>query len=220
MAVRSVAVPTPISLPSLDALLQLAFQLAFYRIKYQHPQVYENIPLCHFYKGRTETLRASSKYSRRFVSEFYSTGQNIVVSPSKAEYLVSILKAAMRYHKIQHKEASSGLGFDRHLFSLLRMRDEALPLEAHPFFDIEHNAFSKSSKWDIYASGLTGDHNIGFSVGPVEGTGFGVGYTLSPSNFSITVTSFSSNPHQMANGIEHAFLELFRLNEMTAKGKG
>jgi len=94
-----------------DSLMQLALQLAFYRIHKEVPKTYETAMTRFFKLGRTETIRTVSKHSVKFTNAMENE------EFSKQEKL-NLLKKAMRSHNDYKLDAMNGNGCDRSLFAL------------------------------------------------------------------------------------------------------
>jgi carnitine O-acetyltransferase len=92
-----------------DAVVQMALQLAFYRIHGTPPPTYETGSTRRFIKGRTETIRSCSVDSFNFIRSFNNS--------TPLESYKALLKAC-KAHVSYTLDAISGNGIDRHLLGL------------------------------------------------------------------------------------------------------
>nr|CAD7577266.1 unnamed protein product [Timema californicum] len=94
-----------------DSFIQMALQLAFYRLHKTPGAHYESAGLRKFIHGRTETIRSCSQESVDFAMKMLSgTATN--------EEKYRALLAAINYHKNYAIECVNGHGVDRHLLGL------------------------------------------------------------------------------------------------------
>ncbi|EPQ04002.1 Carnitine O-palmitoyltransferase 2, mitochondrial [Myotis brandtii] len=97
-----------------DLVAQLAFQMAFLRQYGQTVATYESCSTAAFKRGRTETIRPASIFTKKCSEAF-------VRKPSKhseGELRQMLLAECSRCHGQLIKEAAMGQGFDQHLFAL------------------------------------------------------------------------------------------------------
>ncbi|KAJ1345578.1 hypothetical protein KIN20_000142 [Parelaphostrongylus tenuis] len=84
-----------------DSFIQMAFQLAFYRIHSTLPPTYETATLRKFSEGRTENIRSPNILAENFVKKFTSSHVPIVE-------IYDALKAAADSHKNYTLECMNG----------------------------------------------------------------------------------------------------------------
>ncbi|KAI6042881.1 acyltransferase ChoActase/COT/CPT [Pisolithus marmoratus] len=116
-----------------DAFVQLAMQLAYYRIHGRTAPVYETALTRSFHHGRTETIRSLTRESFAFVlacgSGMDQTWEGNPVakregrdtdeaSPASPSSLRALLISALRAHAQLTRAAIAGRGIDRHLRGL------------------------------------------------------------------------------------------------------
>ena len=94
-----------------DSFIQMALQLAYYKIHKKTVLTYETATTRGFYKGRTETIRSQSLFSKRFCEAMEKSGENPVI---KKEFLLK----AIKYHNDAKISAMTGEGIDRHILGL------------------------------------------------------------------------------------------------------
>lgn len=111
-----------------DASLQLAFQLAYERVHGTSGgggtgvSVYESASTKPFLGGRTEAIRSCTTQSRAFVLAMIMNDG--LQTHETRLHLYELLREAASRHSQLGKEASAGLGVDRHLFALSRLAEE------------------------------------------------------------------------------------------------
>eukprot|EP00667_Euglena_gracilis_P001927 EG_transcript_1929 len=94
-----------------DAFVQMAIQLAYYRLEKRFVPTYEPAMMRLWRNGRTETIRSCSKFSCAWVRAM----EDPTVPQEERQVL---LRAATGDHQHRTKEAMAGLAIDRHLFAL------------------------------------------------------------------------------------------------------
>ncbi|ODV87399.1 hypothetical protein CANARDRAFT_5937 [[Candida] arabinofermentans NRRL YB-2248] len=94
-----------------DAYVQMCFQLAYYALYGKIESTYEPAMTKMFLHGRTEAIRTVSLQSNEFVTKFLDENLD-------AKEKIQILKDACKQHSLITREASQGLGQDRHLYAL------------------------------------------------------------------------------------------------------
>ena len=103
----------PFSMPCYT-FVQMAIQLAAFRLFRQQVACYEAALTRNFLHGRTETVRPVSYESQAFLAAMGKKAFNDDV-PRKEK--LSSLRLAAEAHAAYQNKASKGLGVDRHLFS-------------------------------------------------------------------------------------------------------
>lgn len=163
-----------------DAYVQMAMQLATYRLFHQQVATYEATQVRRFLHGRTETTRSVSSESNAFVRRMGLQPNNNDSTESRLEKL-SLLQQAVAKHAAFTHDASEGMGVDRHFLGLSTMSKagEKLPsLFSHPLY-------LRSKRWRISTSTLP--YAPGF--GPVVDDGVGIGYGISRDSCLFTCTA-------------------------------
>lgn len=134
-----------------DAYVQMAMQLATYRLFGEQAGTYEATQVRPFLHGRTETTRTVSTQSAAFVHEMgLSPKMNETDSESRKEKL-RLLQDAVNAHVKYIGLAAKAQGVDRHLMglSMLVKDGETAPdLYSDPLF-------ARSKRWRVSTSNLT-----------------------------------------------------------------
>ncbi|RUP44358.1 acyltransferase ChoActase/COT/CPT [Jimgerdemannia flammicorona] len=164
-----------------DAYMQMALQLAFYKLHHTATPTYETASTRAYLHGRTETTRTLSVESKRFVEHWESTAS----VPQK----YALLKAAADAHVKYMTAASKGFGCDRHLLGLRLLaatlpadpRNPENPARLPPHSLFTDPAYARSQNWRLSTSGLhDGRRLMGTGFGAVVPDGYGVNYMAAP----------------------------------------
>lgn len=147
-----------------DAFVQIAMQLAGYRLFGETVGTYEATQTRRFLHGRTETTRTVSPASHAFVQAMQGSSADMNTKRK-------LLQEATDSHSSYTRNALAGHGVDRHFFglSMLLEADENTPdLFKDPLY-------LKSKRWRMSTSTVP-RARTGFS--PVEPDGIGIGYDV------------------------------------------
>ncbi|KAF8280743.1 putative carnitine O-palmitoyltransferase II [Trypanosoma cruzi] len=149
-----------------DPFLQLAMQLAWWRLYKSTVSTYESASTAAYLHGRTECIRSATIESQAFT---------ILMDNPRAttnEKFEALLKAAKKHLQIS-KNAKMGEGLDRHLFALqnvaLRRNPNSIP---DLFLDSSYKTLGSNM---MSTSTLRSDALVGGGFGPVS-PGYGIGY--------------------------------------------
>ncbi|XP_029474182.1 carnitine O-palmitoyltransferase 2, mitochondrial [Rhinatrema bivittatum] len=189
-----------------DAVVQLAFQVAFFRQYNQTVATYESCSTAAFKHGRTETIRPASVHTKKCAEAF-------VKEPAKhsAAEFREMINECSKYHSQLTKEAAMGKGFDRHLFALRYLAaSQALPVpdlfQDEAYRLINHNILSTStlSSPAVQFGGFA----------PVVPDGFGVAYGVHDDWVGCNVSSYPSrNVQEFLQCVHHALEDIFQVLE-------
>uniref|UniRef100_A0A182QK97 Choline/carnitine acyltransferase domain-containing protein n=1 Tax=Anopheles farauti TaxID=69004 RepID=A0A182QK97_9DIPT len=179
-----------------DSVMQLGFQLAYYKQHGSFVATYESCSTAAFRHGRTETMRPCTLATRAFCEAIER--RNAPKSPSE---LREMMNQCSTVHGQLTKDAAMGQGFDRHLFGLRHTAQQnGLPLPAlyqdPAYAAINYNVLSTST--------LSSPALLAGGFGPVVKDGYGIGYNIQDGYLGSVVTSYK--PHR--NGSE--FVECLR----------
>ena len=144
-----------------DSFIQIAIQLAQYKVFHRVFNAYESVMTKQFLGGRTETMRPVTRESFAFVKNPTFEG----------------LRTASVKHVERINECKNGQGIARHLFALKKVYEKLFPLKPLPelfsspgYHEITTNHFSTST------SSSFGMHYAGY--GPLIKDGFAVRYLV------------------------------------------
>ena len=167
-----------------DAYIQMAMQLAAYRM-FQEPQAtYESTQVRPFLHGRTDTIRTVSPASLAFCQAMSDNDGN---SKSETEenlrsHRYQLLQEACDSHVKYIRNAIKAEGVDRHFFGLSMLVQEG---EEPPDL-FSHPLYKKSKHFRLSTSSLP---NMAVGFGPVVGDGLGIGYEAKPTSCIFHVTA-------------------------------
>ncbi|XP_043923448.1 peroxisomal carnitine O-octanoyltransferase isoform X1 [Protopterus annectens] len=169
-----------------DTFVQLALQLAFFRLHGRPGCCYETATTRRFYHGRTETMRPCTVE----VVEFCMAMLDPAVDFGRRRRLM--LSAFEKHNKLMN-ECQNGKGFDRHLLGLFLIAKEAgLPvpeLYTDP-------AYTKSGGGGnfILSTSLVGYTAVHGGVVPMVPHGYGFFYRIRDDRIVVTCTAWKSCP--------------------------
>ncbi|KAL6064077.1 carnitine O-acetyltransferase yat1 [Balamuthia mandrillaris] len=191
-----------------DAFVQMAYQLACFKLRGVAESTYESAMTKRFFHGRTETLRSVTSQSADFTRCFTSS------SASDAEKVES-LRRATKAHVQRMNEAKNGMGVDRHwlgLKSLAAHKLQRLPGYFMPemFLDPSYGKLATS----VLSTSNCGEPCLTlFGFGPVTQKGLGIGYMLHSEELIFCVSSFEGDAPKFAALLEESLLEMAALLE-------
>jgi carnitine O-acetyltransferase len=191
-----------------DFFVQLAIQLAHYKMHKRVPAVYETAHSRLFYHGRTETIRSLTTDSLAFCK--------IMESDASASAKWDALTKAINTHKGVLKKSMTGQGIDRHLMGLLIVSEmSGITPKPSLFTD---KAFDLSKKFLISTSNISG----GTGASPIWGgfsamynEGYGVCYAFQPDRINFSISSYhvckETDSNQFKRHLETALLDMVEL---------
>eukprot|EP00753_Platysulcus_tardus_P015050 PLAT4745.2.p1 GENE.PLAT4745.2~~PLAT4745.2.p1 ORF type:complete len:641 (+),score=216.95 PLAT4745.2:280-2202(+) len=192
-----------------DAFVQLAFQLAYYRLYGKLVSTYESVMTKRFLHGRTECGRSASSQALSFVRSFLDSSQ----SPSaKAD----ALKAAVAAQVASVKACAKGLGADRHLFAMSALADK---------HKLRKPRLLSGKAWKTLNTVLLSTSNCGnpalklFAFGPVATNGFGVGYIIGRRTIRISVSSKHRQTERFSRAIATSLRDMLALLRLSASAR-
>lgn len=194
-----------------DAFVQLAMQIATYRLWGEQGGTYEATQVRPFLHGRTETTRSVSSLSFAVCEAFGPTPAMDEHDADARKLKIELLRAAAKAHGKYIGEAAQGGGVDRHFFGL------SMLAEGCPLPDLYSDpVFIRSKRWRVSTSHLTHPKFDGWGYGPVVSDGVGLAYSIHPRNCVFTITALKSHGWTGSLGalLEQALLELRTLLEI------
>lgn len=200
-----------------DAYFQMALQLAYYRdSKGQFALTYESSMTRLYLHGRTETVRPASMDSKNFVLAMDDK------SISKKEK-INLLFRAGETHQSKYRDAMSGKGVDRHLFSLYVV-SQGLGVDSPFLKDALSRTWRLSTSQQPQQQTKLWDpdhkdrHRVGpgGGFGPVDDNGYGTSYMFAASHMvaahvSSKYSSPLTNSTRFAENIEKALEDMAEL---------
>ncbi|EYB94250.1 hypothetical protein Y032_0174g478 [Ancylostoma ceylanicum] len=165
-----------------DSWIQMAFQLAFYRIHSALPPTYETATLRKFSEGRTENIRSPNVLAEVFVKKMASGREPVAV-------IYDALKAAADAHKKYSMDCMSGAGMDRHLLAWnLLAAENGLPKPSI----LQTPVYEHMCHFQVSTSQVPTRHLIQLFFGPSAPDCYGVCYNPQENELHFAITSFKS----------------------------
>ncbi|KAL2100066.1 hypothetical protein ACEWY4_004460 [Coilia grayii] len=196
-----------------DAFIQVALQLAYYRIYKVCCATYESASLRMFKLGRTDTIRSATIDSATFVKAMDSpTIQNMEK--------VNLLEKAVKAHRAYTDMAIRGQAIDRHLLGLKLQAIEDLTSLPEIFMD---TSYAKALHYNLSTSQVPAKTDCVMCFGPVVPDGYGVCYNPMDEHINFAVSAFNScedtNASRLAQALEQALVDMRDLLEQTPRAK-
>lgn len=164
-----------------DSFIQMAIQLAFYRLHHVPGAHYESAGTRLYVHGRTECIRSCSKESVAFAKA-------MVESKNDMEKLKK-LKEAIESHKKYVTQAVQGFAIDRHLLGLkLIAKENNLPVPEL----YSDEGYSKSSSYRLSTSQVASVYDAFMCYGPLTMDGYGCCYSPRNNDIYFGLSSFRS----------------------------
>ncbi|KAM9650268.1 peroxisomal carnitine O-octanoyltransferase isoform 4-T6 [Trichechus inunguis] len=190
-----------------DTFVQLALQLAYYRLHGRPGCCYETAITRYFYHGRTETMRSCTVEAVRWCQSMQDPYAHLHERRQK------MLQAFAKHNEMM-KDCSSGKGFDRHLLGLsLIAKEEGLPVP-EIFTD---PLFSKSGGGGnfVLSTSLVGYSRTRGLVVPMVHNGYGFFYNIRDDRFVVSCTAWKScaetDAEKLVQLVFHAFHDMMQL---------
>lgn len=189
-----------------DAYVQMAMQLATFRLWGEQVGTYESTQVRPFLHGRTETTRTVSVQSQAFIQRFGLRPLLDENDPAARKEKIRLLQEAVSAHVQYIGLAAKAQGVDRHFFglSMLVGDNETAP-------DLYNDpVFQRSKRWRVSTSHLTHRKLVGWGYGQVVPDGVGLAYSIHPRHciFNITALKHTGWTDQLSHLLEEALLEM------------
>lgn len=190
-----------------DTFVQLALQLAYFRLHGRPGCCYETAMTRYFYHGRTETVRSCTMEAVRWCESMHDPSANLI------ERQQMMLRAFAKHNKMM-KDCSTGKGFDRHLLGLLLIaKEEGIPVP-ELYTD---QLFSKSGGGGnfVLSTSLIGYSRVQGVVVPMVHNGYGFFYHIRDDRFLVACSAWKSCPEtdaeKLVQQIFYAFQDMIQL---------
>ncbi|XP_076126280.1 carnitine O-acetyltransferase [Alosa pseudoharengus] len=188
-----------------DGFIQMAMQLAYYRMYKECCSTYESSSLRMFKLGRTETIRSTSVDSFAFVKA--------MDDPAKQNSeKVALLVKAIKSHRTYADQAIHGQAIDRHLLGLKMIAIEDLTSLPELFMD---TAYAVAMHYNLYTSQVGSKTDCVMCLGPIVPDGYGVCYNPMASHINFSVTAFNSceetNATRFSQSLEEALQDMRKM---------
>ncbi|XP_052090934.1 carnitine O-acetyltransferase-like [Mytilus californianus] len=196
-----------------DSYIQIAFQLAFYRLYNEPCATYETASLRKYQHGRTDTIRSCSIESLEFCKGMCDPN---VSQEQKRE----LLKKAVNSHKNYVNEAINGQGIDRHLLGLklAAIKNGMNVPDLHM-----DQTYSTSCHFKLSTSQVPSKEEAVLVFGPVVPNGYGLCYNPQESQIIFGVSAFNCSPetdsNKMANSVRQSLIDMKNLMAGSVQAK-
>lgn len=196
-----------------DAFVQMALQLAYFRIYNICCSTYESASLRMFKYGRTDAIRSTTVDSFKFVQAMQDPAK-------QSSEKLALLQKAVETHKENTYNAIHGQAIDRHLLGLKRQSIEDLTSIPEIFMD---TSYAVANHYNLSTSQVGSKTDCVMCFGPMVPDGYGVCYNPMDEHINIAITAFNSceetNAANFAEAVEEALLDMRALLEDTATAK-
>ncbi|TRY60256.1 hypothetical protein DNTS_005918 [Danionella cerebrum] len=198
-----------------DAFIQMALQLAYFRMYQTCCPTYESASLRMFKLGRTEAIRSTTIESFQFTQAMDDPSKNVPNSEKAA-----LLEKAVKVHREHTYMAIHGQGIERHMLGLKMVAIEDLTSLPEIFMD---TSFAVATHFNLYTSQVGSKTDCVMCIGPMVPDGYGICYNPMDDHINFAVTAFNSceetNATKLSRFIEDALLDMKTLLEQVAKGQ-
>uniref|UniRef100_A0A7E4VWJ5 Carn_acyltransf domain-containing protein n=1 Tax=Panagrellus redivivus TaxID=6233 RepID=A0A7E4VWJ5_PANRE len=167
-----------------DSFIQMAFQVAHYRLHHILPPTYETATLRKFSEGRTDTIRLPNPVSALFTKTFVDNREN-----QSAKELAKLFRDAVTSHKNYSVRAMLGQGIDRHLLGLRLIASEK-GIDAPKLFS--GDAYRKMTHFRVSTSQVPTRFVIPMGFGPSAPDCYGICYNPQEDAIHFTLSAFNS----------------------------
>lgn len=196
-----------------DAFIQVALQLAYFRIYKHSCATYESASIRMFRLGRTDTIRSASVSSLAFVQAMDD------MTKSNAEK-VELLRNAVQSHRAYTDMAIHGQAIDRHLLGLKLQSIEDLVSIPEIFMD---TSYAVAMHFNLSTSQVPAKTDCVMCFGPVVPDGYGVCYNPMDNHINFAISAYNScadtNAARLAHYLEKALQDMHSLFLQTQKSK-
>nr|XP_028571917.1 carnitine O-acetyltransferase isoform X2 [Podarcis muralis] len=196
-----------------DAFIQIALQLAYYRMYGEACSTYESASLRMFRLGRTDTIRSASVDSLKFVQAMDDSGKQDLEK-------VELLRQATQAHRAYTDMAIRGDAIDRHLLGLKLQAIEDLVSMPELFMD---TAYAVAMHFKLSTSQVPAKTDCVMCFGPVVPDGYGICYNPMDEHINFAISAFNScaetNAARMAHYLEKALLDMQLLLKSNPRSK-
>ncbi|XP_004072579.1 carnitine O-acetyltransferase isoform X1 [Oryzias latipes] len=193
-----------------DGFVQMALQLAYFRMYNCCCSTYESASLRMFKYGRTDAIRSTTADSLQFVKAMQD-------STKQKEEKVAMLEKAVQTHKENTYNAIHGQAIDRHLLGLRMQSITDLTSMPEIFMD---TSYAVANHFNLSTSQVGSKTDCVMCFGPVVPDGYGVCYNPMDEHINIAITAFNSceetNAANFAQAVEDSLLDMRALLEDAA----
>ncbi|KAM4527285.1 carnitine O-acetyltransferase [Odontesthes bonariensis] len=196
-----------------DAFIQVALQLAFYRLYRRCCATYESASLRMYRLGRTDTIRSASSASASFVKAFDNPSTQNMEK-------VDLMEKAVKAHRSYTNMAINGQAIDRHLLGLkLQAIEEKLSIPEI----FKDSVYTKALHYQLSTSQVPSKTDCVMCFGPVVPDGYGVCYNPMNDHINFAMSSFNTceetDAGRLAQAVEGALMDMRAALERAPRAK-
>ncbi|KAB0397514.1 hypothetical protein E2I00_006871 [Balaenoptera physalus] len=187
-----------------DAFIQVALQLAFYRLHRRLVPTYESASIRRFREGRVDNIRSATLEALRFVKTI--TDHTATVPDSEK---LLLLKDAIRAQTEYTVMAITGMAIDNHLLGLRELAREVCKELPEMFTD---ETYLMSNRFVLSTSQVPTTMEMFCCYGPVVPNGYGACYNPQPESILFCISSFhgckETSSTKFAKAVEESLIEM------------
>ncbi|XP_069775655.1 carnitine O-acetyltransferase-like [Narcine bancroftii] len=188
-----------------DSFVQMALQLAYFRMYKELCSTCETVSLRNFHLGRTDVVRSASKDSLEFVESMDNAEKEV-------NEKIAALRRAIDCHSAYTEMTLKGLAIDRHLLGLkLQAIEEGLSVP-EIFMD---TSFAVATHWRLSTGQVSARADCVMCFGPMEPDGYGVWYNPLENHINFSVSAFNcceeTNAEWFSKSVETALSDMQNL---------
>ncbi|DAZ93653.1 TPA: hypothetical protein N0F65_012861 [Lagenidium giganteum] len=189
-----------------DGIMQMAIQLAHFKLHNKFVSTYESASTAAFKHGRTETIRSCTNEAVAFVNTMTNSNASSVDK-------VTALHKAVKKHGELTKNGVMGQGCDRHLFGLKAMAGIG-GMDLPELFTLPSAQIM--GRIILSTSTLSSPCLEGGSFGPVNDDCYGIGYGIEKEGSKFQLSSYRKDLPQLRELLIESMLEMEQLLATTA----
>uniref|UniRef100_A0A8C6X690 Choline O-acetyltransferase n=1 Tax=Naja naja TaxID=35670 RepID=A0A8C6X690_NAJNA len=194
-----------------DAYIQVALQLAFYRMNMRLVPTYESASLRRYECGRVDNIRSATPEALLFVKGMVDKKSN----SEKMQLFKSAITAQTNYTIL----AITGMAIDNHLLGLREMARENFEELPDLFTD---ETYLASNRFVLSTSQVPTTTEMFCCYGPVIPEGYGACYNPQPQHILFCISSFKACPEtsssQFVKAIGESLMDLKELSRLLERG--
>ncbi|XP_023310152.1 choline O-acetyltransferase [Anoplophora glabripennis] len=184
-----------------DVYVQLALQLAYYRLYGKLTATYESASTRRFRLGRVDCIRSATPEALAWVTAMSQPKEDDEMGNKKVSFhLVSDEKKLLLWNEAVAAQTSEmvenilGQGIDIHLLGLREAARETSPTAAVPLPEIfTHPSYRIANRFLLSTSQVATSTNSFMGYGPVEPDGYGAAYNLKGNHIIFCLSAFWSS---------------------------
>ncbi|XP_010852747.1 PREDICTED: choline O-acetyltransferase [Bison bison bison] len=200
-----------------DAFIQVALQLAFYRLHGKLVPTYESASIRRFQEGRVDNIRSATPEALRFVKAIADHHTAAVPDSEKLLLLKDAIRAQTEYTVM----AITGMAIDNHLLGLRELAREMCKELPEMFTD---ETYLMSNRFVLSTSQVPTTMEMFCCYGPVVPNGYGACYNPQPESILFCISSFhnckETSSTKFAKAVEESLLDMRRLCSLPLSATG